>query len=69
MNTAFKEQNHVYLFGVPPGIHAMDVPYTFYNGPSSEVADPDLALAMQQYITSFAESGIPRASGLPTMLS
>lgn len=46
----------------------MDVPYTFYNGPSAEVEYPSVALAMQQYFTSFAENGVPQASGLPTVI-
>ena len=46
----------------------MEVPYTFYNGPSTEVEAANVALAMQQYFTTFAESGVPQAAGLPTMI-
>ncbi|KAK4556861.1 hypothetical protein LTR86_005841 [Recurvomyces mirabilis] len=69
LDKAFQNKTRAYLFGVPPGLHAMDVPYTFYNGPSSEVKSPDVALAMQRYFTSFAGTGVPRASGLPTITS
>ena len=68
LNTALLNEDRAYLFAVPPGIHAMDVPYTFYNGPSAEVESPDIAQAMQQYFVSFTENGIPQALGLPTIL-
>jgi carboxylesterase type B len=44
----------------------MDVPYTFYNGPDpAEVISPQIAMALQEYITNFAEKGTPNGPGVP----
>ena len=39
--------------------------YTYYNGPSSSVIAPEIALALQRYITDFAETGKPNGPGVP----
>ena len=62
---AFLNQTYNYLFSVPPGIHAEDVAYTFYNGPTSLVSNQTLAVALQEYITSFATNGVPSGPSLP----
>ena len=44
----------------------MDIPYTFYNGPNpSAVISPKIAMALQEYITNFAEKGSPNGPGVP----
>jgi len=46
----------------------MDVPYTYYNGngsASTAVAAPQVALALQEYITHFAAAGNPNVQGVP----
>lgn len=56
-----------YLFAVPPGYHAEDTPYTFYNGDETTSddgypVDADLAHALQDYIVGFTISGDPNGS-------
>lgn len=56
-----------YLFAVPPGYHAEDVPYTFYNGAAGSDVDgyplvEELAFALQDYIVGFALTGDPNES-------
>ncbi|POR37838.1 Carboxylic ester hydrolase [Tolypocladium paradoxum] len=48
-----------YRFSIPPAVHGQDVPYTFYNGPSESVSNDTIALALQNYILSFAINGQP----------
>ncbi|KAL9063105.1 MAG: hypothetical protein Q9157_008421, partial [Trypethelium eluteriae] len=67
---AFNNQTYGYLFSTPPGIHAEDVPYTFFNGiispaPLTGAASAPAAIALQEYITIFAETGNPNGDGLP----
>jgi carboxylesterase type B len=49
---AFNNATYSYEFAIPPGIHGNDISSTFYNG--GDVPSVPVALAMQQYITSFA---------------
>lgn len=50
-----------YLFSVSPAIHAQDLAYTFFNGPSSDifgnVADPTVAAQLQSIILDFVVQG------------
>jgi carboxylesterase type B len=56
-----------YQFSVPPGLHGSDVPYTFYNGVSEDPSfNATVARALQAYLTSFAQNGVPSAEGFPT---
>jgi carboxylesterase type B len=64
LNRAFGNQTHAYRFSIPPAYHGEDVPYTYYNGPSSSV-NGTIALAMQSYITTFAMTGQPNQPSLP----
>jgi len=50
---------------VPPALHGQDVPYTFFNGPSSSVLSDPIAVALQEFITSFAINGKPSGPALP----
>ena len=59
LDRAFGNNTYAYQFSVPPAIHGQDVPYTFFNGPSSSVTSDQAAAALQQYITSFAINGAP----------
>lgn len=65
LDKVFGNQTYAYQFSVPPAIHAMDVPYTFFNGPSSSVISDPVAVALQEYITSFAINGNPSGPSLP----
>ncbi|KAL9118166.1 MAG: hypothetical protein Q9187_005294, partial [Circinaria calcarea] len=65
LNRAFRNNTFAYQFSVGPALHGQDVPYTFFNGPNPEVLNPQIALALQDYITSFVQTGIPSGVGLP----
>ncbi|KAF2018367.1 acetylcholinesterase precursor [Aaosphaeria arxii CBS 175.79] len=61
--------SYSYLFAVPPGIHGQDLSYTFWDGgplaPASSplgVRNATVAAALQGYITSFTEEGVPSAN-------
>ncbi|KAL4972595.1 Alpha/Beta hydrolase protein [Aspergillus desertorum] len=64
---AYPENSYAYRFGVPPGWHSNDEPYTFYEADSSSAGklDPKVAHALQGYLTRFAVHGDPNAVGLP----
>ncbi|KAL2794574.1 Alpha/Beta hydrolase protein [Aspergillus keveii] len=62
INRAFRGRSFAYRISIPPGTHAQDLPYTFYNGPSQAVANDTVALILQDYITSFAKTGVPASS-------
>jgi carboxylesterase type B len=66
LDKAFNNQTYSYLFSVYPGLHGQDVPYTYYNGPNpTAVPNPDIAIALQEYITNFAMTGDPNGPGVP----
>ncbi|KAI5361172.1 Putative carboxylesterase, type B, carboxylesterase type B, active, alpha/Beta hydrolase [Septoria linicola] len=67
LDKAFKNQTYAYLFAVPPALHGSDISYTFYNddGASASVINPEIAIALQEYITHFAEFGYPSETGVP----
>ncbi|POS78183.1 carboxylesterase [Diaporthe helianthi] len=56
-----------YLFSVPPGIHTLDVNYSFYVNStwSPLVTNATTAGILQGYLTTFAETGDPNREGLP----
>jgi acetylcholinesterase len=67
LSTAYGNQTYSYLFAIPPAIHGQDIPYTYYTGGAlspTDVANRTVALALQQFITSFAENGRPAANGI-----
>jgi carboxylesterase type B len=66
LSKAYGNETYAYLFAVPPALHGQDVQYTYYNGGgvSSSVTNVTIAIAMQQFITSFAETGVPDAIGV-----
>jgi hypothetical protein len=57
--------SHSYYFTVPPALHGEDVAYTYYNGPNPNVVSKEVAIALQKYITHFAEYGTPNEPGVP----
>ncbi|KAF2201520.1 acetylcholinesterase precursor [Delitschia confertaspora ATCC 74209] len=70
LSTALKNQTYSYEFAVPPAYHGFDVPYTFYDGGAvsavnpTEVMNATVAVALQEFITSFAVKGVPSAPGI-----
>lgn len=56
-----------YRFSVPPAYHGEDVPYTYFNGPNSNVVNDTIALAMQKYLMSFVLTGDPNAQATVKM--
>lgn len=65
LDKAYNNQTYAYYFTVPPAIHGQDIPYTYYNGPNpANVPNPKIAIALQEYITSFAMGGNPNEQGV-----
>lgn len=62
LDRAFNLETYAYLFKVPPALHAGDEPYTFNNGDSS--LNSTISDALQTYITTFVQDGVPTAPGL-----
>ncbi|KAL3475723.1 hypothetical protein BJX99DRAFT_259160 [Aspergillus californicus] len=57
--SAWKKHVFAYKFSVGYTIHAMDVPYTYYDGSTAEVKNATMAIAFQKYLTRFAIYGDP----------
>lgn len=67
LSTALNNETYSYLFAVPPAFHGQDVPYTYYTGGAlspTGVVNRTVAIALQDFITSFAENGKPEAEGI-----
>jgi carboxylesterase type B len=65
----FQNRTYAYLFSVPPAFHGFDVAYTYYEGgaPGNTplgVVNTTVAVALQDWITSFAITGKPQADGV-----
>ena len=69
LDRAYGNQTYAYEFSVPPGTHGSDVPYTFFGtniaADNLQVKSGPVAVALQEYITSFAENGSPSGPQLP----
>ena len=69
LSKAFDKETYSYQFAVPPALHGMDVPYTYFtDGVPNQLPIPTnhtIAIALQKFITSFAKEGIPKAPGVP----
>jgi acetylcholinesterase len=64
LDLAYGNKTYAYQFSVPPAFHGFDVPFTYFNGNATTVFGyPKIAVALQEYITSFAETGVPKAKG------
>ena len=66
LDRAYDNETYSYQFSVGAALHGSDVPYTFYNAPNPAVLNDSIAIALQEYITSFAISGVPSRAGSPT---
>lgn len=64
LGRAYGYATYNYLFSVPPALHGQDVSYTFYNGPDPLVIADPVAVALQEYITAFAQTGTPNEPGV-----
>jgi len=69
LSTGFGNKTYSYLFAVPPAIHGQDVAYTYFTGGAAStsptgVTNRTIAIALQQFIASFAETGKPAAPGI-----
>lgn len=70
LNTAFLNETHSYYFTVPPGLHAEDIAYTFFNGDTTTSDDglpvnATVAAVLQRYIMNFAMTGNPNGVDVP----
>ena len=68
LDKAFGNNTYAYFYTIFPAIHGQDIAYTYYTGAgqaSGSVAVPSIAIAMQEYITHFAETGNPNEAGVP----
>lgn len=62
LSSAFgPDDSYSYVFGIPPGIHGEDIPYVYFNGPSSAVVNDTVANILQSFVVNFAMSGKPDA--------
>ncbi|KAK2775726.1 hypothetical protein FQN52_007186 [Onygenales sp. PD_12] len=70
VDKALRNETHVFQFsvqteGAPQAVHADDKPYLYYPNTDAKVRDVDIALAYQEYVTSFALTGTPVARNGP----
>jgi len=65
LDLAFNNKTYSYYFSTPPGLHGEDIPYTYFNGPSSSVVNATAAIALQDFIVTFAEGGAPESPDVP----
>lgn len=65
LGKALKYDTYNYIFSLWPSLHGDDIWYTYYNGPQPLVKDNALAVTMQRYFTSFAQTGSPNSFGVP----
>ncbi|KAJ4300669.1 hypothetical protein N0V90_002756 [Kalmusia sp. IMI 367209] len=70
LSTGFKNKTYSYLFSVPPAFHGFDIAYTYFDGGATSAVNPlqvqnrTVAVALQEFITSFAKNGVPEAEGI-----
>lgn len=75
LNHAYRNSTYTYVFSIPPAMHWMDHPYSFYiNGakplvenPLFRVTNETVAFILQDYITSFVQTGRPASSLAPPL--
>jgi carboxylesterase type B len=61
LSRAFYGDIYAYEFSIPPALHGQDVAYTFFNKGAEGIANVTVALAMQDYFTSFIQHGAPKS--------
>lgn len=64
LGLAYRNEMYNYLFDVPPAIHGDDLHYTL--GPDPSTQDQSIRRLLQDYLTTFAETGNPNRAGRPT---
>ena len=63
LGLAYQNRTYNYLFDVPPAFHGDDLHYTF--GPDPSTKDQGIRALLQDYVTTFPETGNPNRAGLP----
>ena len=66
LDSAYMNKTYAYEFSVGAGLHGSDIPYTFFNAPNPAVLNDKIAVALQEYLTSFAVKGQPSGPGIPS---
>ncbi|KAB8267956.1 carboxylesterase family protein [Aspergillus minisclerotigenes] len=75
LNHAYSNSTYTYVFSIPPAMHWMDHPYSFYikggkplvENPLFQVTNETVAFILQDYITSFVQTGKPTSSLAPPL--
>ncbi|GAB1191528.1 hypothetical protein APSETT444_000707 [Aspergillus pseudonomiae] len=75
LNHAYKNSTYSYVFSIPPAMHWMDHPYSFYikgAKPLAEsllfqVTNETVAFILQDYVTSFVQTGKPTSPLAPPL--
>ena len=62
---AYNKQTYNYVFSIPPAIHAQDLAYTYYPTGTTPGFYPEIAIALQGYLTQFVLKGNPNGNRLP----
>ena len=65
LDLAFDNGTYAYQWSVGAALHGSDVVYTFFNGQSPAILNNTVAIALQEYLTSFAQTGVPSGPGIP----
>ena len=64
LGLAYRNRTYSYLFDVPPALHGDDLHYTF--GPDPSTKDQYIRTLLQDYVTTFPETGNPNRARLPS---
>ncbi|KJK67055.1 Carboxylesterase family protein [Aspergillus parasiticus SU-1] len=75
LNHAYSNSTYTYVFSIPPAMHWMDHPYSFYiksakplvENPLFQVTKETVAFILQDYVTSFVQTGKPTSSLAPPL--
>ncbi|KAJ3527258.1 hypothetical protein NM208_g10787 [Fusarium decemcellulare] len=66
LHAAYGDRAKSYYINLYPGLHAVEIPYTFYDGKNpGEGVNASIATTFQELLTSFASTGMPSSPGLP----
>lgn len=76
LGRAYSNKTYGYVFNIPPALHGQDVSYTYWEGGNTtetdlmealnpySVQNATVAVAMQEFFTSFAQEGRPNNGGV-----
>ncbi|KAB8214119.1 Alpha/Beta hydrolase protein [Aspergillus novoparasiticus] len=75
LNHAYSNSTYTYVFSIPPAMHWMDHPYSFYikdakplvENPLFQVTNETVAFILQDYVTSFVQTGKLTSSLAPPL--